>query len=98
MGRRLGLVGAEKVNSESVQLMKLKGGAHVDCWGNKKVGFSRLGGGLIQQASSSYGPFVRARTLPGLNEFDFLGPRPGTSRSPKAQKDVGGLQTSLKVQ
>ena len=84
MGRRSGLVGAEKVNSESVQLMKLRGGAHADCWGNKKVGFSRLGGGLIQQVGSSCGPFVRARTLPGLNGYDFLGPRPGTSRSLKA--------------
>ena len=47
MGRRSGLVGAEKVNSELVQLMKLRGGAHADCWGNKKAGLSLLGGGLI---------------------------------------------------
>ena len=38
MGRRSSLVGAEKVNSESVELIKLRGGAHDDCWGNKKAG------------------------------------------------------------
>ena len=78
--------------------MKLIGGAHVDYWGNKRVGFSRLGGGLIQQAGSSFGPFVRACTLPGLNGIDLLGPRPDSSRSPKAQKDVSGLKKILKVQ
>ena len=98
MGRRSGLVGAEKVNSELVQLMKLRGGAYADSWGNKKVGFSRLGGGLIQQAGSSLSPFVTACTLPGLNGIDLLGPRPDTSRSPNAQKDVSGLKKSLKVQ
>ena len=31
LGSRLGLVGAEIVNSESEQLMVLRGGAHADC-------------------------------------------------------------------
>ena len=98
MGKRLGLVGVEKVNSEPVVLMKLRGGAHADCWGNKKAGYCRLGGGLIQQAGSSVGPNVRTRTLFGLNGIEILGPRLDTSRSPNAQKDVSGLKKSLKVQ
>ena len=98
IGRCSGLVGVEKVNSESVELMKLRRGAHADYWGNKKARYSRLGAGLIQQAGSSFGPIVRACTLPGLNGLDLLRPRPDASRSPKAQKDESGLKKSLKVQ
>ena len=45
-GRRLGLVGAKKFNSKSEEVMKFKGGAHADCWGNKTAGSSLLVSGL----------------------------------------------------
>ena len=78
--------------------MKLRGGAYAECRGNKKAGYCRLGGGLIQQVRSSVGPNVRSRTLPGLNGIEILGPRPDISRSLNAQKDVSGLKKNLKMQ
>ena len=83
-GRRLGLVGVEKFNSKSEEVMKFKGGAHADCWGNKNTGSSLLVSGLNQQAGSFYGPIDRAVSFSRLNGLELLGPRFGSIRSPKA--------------
>ena len=98
MGKCSGLVGADKVNLVSGVLMKLRGGAYAEGWGNKKAGYCRLGDGPIQQAGPSVGPNVRACTLPGLNGIEIPGLRPDISRSPNAQKDGSGLKKSLKLQ
>ena len=98
MGKRPGLVEADKVNSVSGVLMKLRGGAYAVGWGNKKARHCRLGEGLIQQAGPSVGPNVRARILPGLNGIEIPGPRPDISSSPNAQKDGRVLKKWLKMQ
>ena len=97
-GRRLGLVGAEKFNSKSEEVMKFKGGAHANCWGNKNVGSSLLVSELNQQAGS----LDRDISFSRLNGLELLGPKSGSIRSPKAQK-IGqkansGLKKSLKDQ
>ena len=97
-GRHLGLVEAEKFNSKLEEVMKFKGGAHADCWGNKNAGSSLLVSGLNQQAGSFYGPIDRAVGFSGLNGLELLGPKSGSIRSPKAQKANSGLKKSLKDQ
>ena len=83
-GRPLGLVGVEKFNSKSKEVMKFKGGAHADCWGNKNAGSSFLVSGLNQQAGSFYGLIGRAVSFSGLNGLELLRPKSGSIRSPKA--------------
>ena len=93
---------AEKFNSKSEEVMKCKGGAHADCWGNKNAGSSLLVSGLNQQAGSFYGPIDRAASFSGLNGLELLGSKSGSIRSPKAQKISqkanSGLKKSLKYQ
>ena len=96
IGRRTGLVEAENVNSESVQLMKLRGGAYAVNWENKKAGSRHLGCGLIQQAGSSYGPIDRAGIPFRLNGFHLLWPKPYSIRRPKAQKAKSGLKKYIR--